>query len=127
MRHQAHAHGRRDPALRPVEPQGPQAIRFPGATIQGTTDDDPIQVVINLQERLSGAIGSVSQTSDELGKVVRQVGDLLSTNEQRINRIVAQTDETTSLLRDTVHNANEIFGDPGTRRGSRTPWKTSPS
>jgi phospholipid/cholesterol/gamma-HCH transport system substrate-binding protein len=86
-----------------------------GATIQGVTYDDPIQVVANLQERLAGAIGSVSRTSDELGLVVHQVGDLLKTNEQKINRIVTQTDETSGLLRDTIRNANEIFGDPGTR------------
>jgi phospholipid/cholesterol/gamma-HCH transport system substrate-binding protein len=85
------------------------------ATIKGVAYDDPIQVVANLQERLSGAIGSVARTSDELGQVVHQVGDLLKSNEQKINRIITQTDETSGLLRDTVRNANDIFGDPGTR------------
>jgi phospholipid/cholesterol/gamma-HCH transport system substrate-binding protein len=93
----------------------PRDVVENGTTIQGVTYDDPIQVVANLQERLAGAIGSVARTSDELGQVVRQVGDLLKGNEQKINRIVTQTDETSGLLRDTVRNANEIFGDPGTR------------
>jgi phospholipid/cholesterol/gamma-HCH transport system substrate-binding protein len=98
--------GRKDLSHEPLED---------GAIVKGVTQQDPIQVVANLQERLSGAIGSVSRTSDELGQVVRQVGDLLKTNEQKINRIVSQTDDTSGMLKDTIRNVNEMFADPGTR------------
>lgn len=86
-----------------------------GSKLQGVAYDDPIQVISNLQERLSGAIGSVTNTSNELGQVVHQVGDILRGNEQKINRIVAQADETSSLLKQTVTNANDIFGSTETK------------
>ena len=98
--------GRKDLPREPIED---------GAVIKGMVSTDPIQVISNLQERLSGAIGSVGRTSDELGQVVRQVGDLLKANEQRINRILTQADETSGLLKDTVRNVNDVFAEPGTR------------
>ncbi|MGQ9575165.1 MAG: MlaD family protein [Thermoguttaceae bacterium] len=98
--------GRRDLPREPIED---------GETLQGVTYDDPIQVIANLQDRLAGAIGSVARTSDELGQVARQIGDLLKTNEQKINRIVTQADETSGLLQQTVRSVNEVFADPATR------------
>lgn len=98
--------GRKDLPREPIED---------GATLQGVTAADPIQVIANLQERLSGAIGSVARTSDELGQVVRQVGDLLKTNQQKINRILTQADETSGMLKETVRSVNDVFAEPGTR------------
>jgi len=86
-----------------------------GAQLEGVAYDDPIQVVAKLQERLAGAIGSITGTSDELGQVAHQVGNLLKANEGKINRMIAQGDETTAMLQQTVRNANEIFGDPETK------------
>ena len=86
-----------------------------GAELEGFAYDDPIQVIAKLQERLAGAIGSVTNTSNELGQVVHQVGDLLKANEEKINRLLTQADETAGLFHQTVRNANEIFGNPETK------------
>ncbi len=86
-----------------------------GATLEGMAYDDPIQVVAKLEDRMSGAIGSVTNTSNELGQVAHQVGDLLKVNQERINRIMAQADETSALFQQTVRNANEVFGNPETK------------
>ncbi len=98
--------GRKDLPSTPVED---------GATLEGVTYDDPIQVIANLQDKLAGALNSVARTSDELGQVSRQVGNLLKTNEEKIDRIITQADETSGLFRDAVRNANEIFANPETR------------
>ena len=90
-----------------------------GARLEGVAYDDPIQVVAKLQEHLAGAIGSITSTSDELGRVTRQVGDLLKANEGKINRMIAQGDETTAQLQQMVRNANDIFGDPETKANIR--------
>lgn len=86
-----------------------------GAEIEGMGYTDPIQVIGNLQDRLSGAIGSITNTSTELGQVVHQVGELLKTNQERINRIVGQTDDASRDARETIRNLNEIFGNPETK------------
>lgn len=87
----------------------------PGETLQGTAYDDPIQVIANLQGRLSDAIGSVARTSDELGSFVGRLNGMFKGNEDRINRIVVQAEETTGLLQQAMRNTNEIFSDTETR------------
>jgi phospholipid/cholesterol/gamma-HCH transport system substrate-binding protein len=86
-----------------------------GAELPGLTYDDPIQVISNLQDKLAGAIGSVTQTSNELGQVIHRVDGLLQTNEQKINGIITQAHETAGMLQQTVRNANDVFGNPETK------------
>jgi len=101
-----------------LEPGRKPAPRQPvtdGAEIEGMGYTDPLQVIGNLQDRLSGAIGSVTSTSNELGQVVHQVGEVLKSNQEKINRIVSQTDEASRDAKDTLRNLNEVFGNPETK------------
>lgn len=100
-----------EPGRKPV----PRQPLTDGAEIEGLGYTDPIQVIGNLQERLSGAIGSVTNTSTELGRVIHQVGEILQTNQERINRIVSQTDEASRDAKETVRSLNEVFGNPETK------------
>ncbi len=100
-----------EPGRKPV----PRERVTDGAEIEGLGYTDPIQVIGNLQDRLSGAIGSVTITSTELGRVIHQVGEILQTNQERINRIVAQTDEASRDAKETVRSLNEVFGNPETK------------
>ena len=86
-----------------------------GEEIEGMTYSDPIMAITNLQDRLSGAIGSVTNTSNELGQVVHQVGDLIQTNQEKINRIVAQADDVSRDMKELVRGMNDTFGNPETR------------
>jgi len=84
----------------------------PGGTTEGIVGADPVQVIGNLEVRLSEAIGSVSQTSNDLGQVVQQVSRILDHNEQRINSVISQADDTMRAAQITVDSANEIIADP---------------
>jgi len=86
-----------------------------GSEIEGMGYTDPLQVIGNLQDRLSGAIGSITNTSTELGQVVHQVGEVLKGNQEKINRIVSQTDEASRDAKETIRNLNEVFGNPETK------------
>jgi len=86
-----------------------------GAKIETTGYTDPLQVIGNLQDRLAGAIGSVTSTSNELGQVVHQVGEVLKSNQEKINRIVSQTDDASRDAKETIRNLNEVFGNPETK------------
>lgn len=87
----------------------------PGSTIEATVAPDPTRVVIDMQQGLSTAIQEVSRTSYELRKVVSQVSDLLTANEQRIGHIIEQTDEMLAITQEAVTNANKLIGDPQLR------------
>jgi phospholipid/cholesterol/gamma-HCH transport system substrate-binding protein len=100
-----------EPGRKPV----PRERVKDGAEIEGLSYTDPIQVIGNLQDRLSGAIGSITSTSTELGRVIHQVGELVQTNQERINRIVAQADDASRDAKETVRSLNEVFGNPETK------------
>lgn len=110
-------------------PAEDQKRRFlgPGETVRGVVSPDPIQVVANLQESLSQAISSVARTSDDLGALVHQVTGLLNSNEQRINRILVQTDRTTALFEQTLTNINKLVGDDQTRQQLAAAIKEAPA
>jgi phospholipid/cholesterol/gamma-HCH transport system substrate-binding protein len=93
----------------------PRTLLEDGAKVEGIAYDDPIQVIAKLQDRLSGAVNSVAHTSDELGQVVHQVGELLDTNKSRINNILEKADSTAGMAQQTIKNLNELIGDPKTK------------
>lgn len=84
----------------------------PGATVQGQTSPDPLAVIVDMQNRLASAVGSVARTSDHLDEVVMRVNNLLAGNESRINSIMAQMDQTLAIIRTTLENTNAMIGDP---------------
>lgn len=91
----------------------------PGETLQGAVAPDPMTVVVDMQERFGQAIGSVSRTSEDLGNVVRKVGGMLDTNEQRINTMIAKADDTLGVVNETARSANRIVGCPETEQQVR--------
>ncbi len=116
------------PAAKGPAPEKKGESRFlePNDTIVGVVSPDAVQVIANLQDNLSKAIGSVAKTSDDLGGLVRQVGNLLNANEDRINRILAQTDKTTAMFQETLDNINKIVGDPQMREQLHAAIKEAP-
>ncbi len=96
-------------------PTAPRERVANGAVLKGVGYEDPIQTIVNLQDRLSGAIGSVSDTAKDLRQVINQVSGLLTTNQQRINSIVTQTDEASREAKEMVRSMNEVFGNPETK------------
>jgi phospholipid/cholesterol/gamma-HCH transport system substrate-binding protein len=84
----------------------------PGVTVRGQSSPDPLAVMVDMQSRLAGAVDSVAKTSDHLDEVIGRVSHLLANNEQRINSIMVQADQTLSVIRTTLENANSMIGDP---------------
>ncbi len=100
-----------DPSPEP----GPKEPLPDGGEIEGRAYVDPLQVIGNLQQRLSEAIGSITTTSSDLSATIRQVSQLLATNQEKINRIVDQTEDASREARDAIHSLNEVFGSPETK------------
>jgi len=76
---------------------------------------DPATVITDLHGGLQEAIGSVAQTSDEIRTAAVKVRGILETNEDRIHRVLAQSEQTLMTIQQTAEAANEIVGDPETR------------
>lgn len=106
------------PQKPPTEPEKvePDIYLREGDVIIGEVAPEPIQVVAELQASLSKAIESVADTSQEFRGVIQQIGNLLSRNEQRIDRILERTDVITADLQQTLQSINRIVGDEPTRQ-----------
>ncbi len=87
-----------------------------GETIQGSVASDPTRAIVNLEQSLGETMGRVNRASDALGRTFERIDELLGTNQQRINHVIASTDETMKILNTTLHNANDIIGEPETRK-----------
>jgi phospholipid/cholesterol/gamma-HCH transport system substrate-binding protein len=110
----------------PAGEDGARRFLQAGDVIRGIVSPDASQVVANLQGDLAKVIDSVAKTSDDLGGLVRQVRGLLGNNEERINRILVQTDETTAMFNETLKSINLIVGDAQTREQLRAAINQAP-
>jgi len=104
----------------------PQTVIRAGEELAGLVVADPLEVIANLEGNFARAIGSVAETSDELGRFIRRVDHLLESNEQRVNRIIVQSDETLKELKTALRNANELVSDPEVRAQLREAIATVP-
>ncbi len=58
----------------------------------------------------------VKGASDALGDTFHRIDELLSRNEDRITRVIHESDETLEILKSTLNNTNDIIGDKETRQ-----------
>jgi phospholipid/cholesterol/gamma-HCH transport system substrate-binding protein len=77
---------------------------------------DPLDAMEDYKEVISKAIDSVVQTSNNIGQTADHVNRLLAANEQRINKVVVNADETLSSVKATFENVNKLIGDEKTRQ-----------
>ncbi len=94
------------------DPKAPSDPIREGDVMQGIVPPDPVVVFTNLQERLVTAINSVTRTSDELGRTVQSVNDVIRDNRQTVADLVRNANDTVLEARTTVKNANDLVGDP---------------
>lgn len=83
-----------------------------GERLQGETAVDPLQVVGNIEERLSKAIDSVSKTSDDIGALARSTNDLIKSNEDQIRSIISKADSALTTFEKTSRSVNSLLDDP---------------
>lgn len=83
-----------------------------GARLQGETAIDPLQVVGNIEARLSRAIDSVAKTSEDIGQLARSTNDLIKSNEDQIRNIIAKADSALSTFEKTSRSVNSLLDDP---------------
>lgn len=84
----------------------------PGDVIVGDVVADPLQILGNIEGDLSTTIISVAQTSEDIGRLAREVTSLLSNNEEQFTRIIVKTETLIESLQSAAAGADSILGDP---------------
>ena len=101
--------------VRSTDPHASHKRIEPGATLQGYVYSDPTRSLDDLQQGLSKTMTSVDTTSNEMQAVFQRIDRLLAANEERISKVITQTDETLALMQKTLTSTNDILGDPKLR------------
>lgn len=97
-----------------------------GEEVNGIYQTDPLEVVADLQRGLNTVITSVTQTSDDIGRLSRRLDNLIGDNEDQIRRLLTQSEETLRRIGDAADNFNGIVGDPELREELRTGLREIP-
>lgn len=86
-----------------------------GDRLIGIAAMDPAQAIASLQTTMATAVSSVTNTSDEIGKLASRVNDMLSNNDEQIARVGNKAEATLDRLYSLTDNLNQVVGDPKVR------------
>ena len=98
--------------VRSSDAKMPETLVKADETVDGIVAEDPARAIASLQQGLSQTMKSVNEASGDMRSVLGRVDRLLAVNEDRITKVIGQTDETLQVVRRTLDNANGILGDP---------------
>ena len=82
-----------------------------GETIAGSVAANPLQMLTNLEGNITQAINSVTVAGGEMGKLARNLNDLVSNNDEQINRIVMKTERSLDAFQQALGGFNNVMGD----------------
>lgn len=91
----------------------------PGALLDGEPSPDPLEIVRDLEEKMTVTLASFSATSNEWQKVAHNLNNVMETNHGNIDLVVERTAEalekfsaTMETANTTLGNANRVIGNP---------------
>src|SRR5215471_10037037 len=83
----------------------------PGDLLAGAVSVDPLQAFANIEGNLSRAADSLAEAGTEVGKLAKNINDVLSANREQLARIITDTDQTMLAFQRTLKNIDEVTGD----------------
>src|SRR5262245_36799980 len=83
----------------------------PGDLMIGSVTSDPLQSLGNIEGNLSRAADSLAVAGDEVGKLAKNLNDVLGANREQFNRMLNETDETMTLFKKTLRDFDDVIGD----------------
>jgi phospholipid/cholesterol/gamma-HCH transport system substrate-binding protein len=95
---------------------GPQIVAQrvkiqPGDMLAGAVSVDPLQAFANIEGNLSRAADSLAEAGTEVGKLAKNINDVLGNNREQLSRIITDTDQTMLAFQRTLKNIDEVTGD----------------
>jgi phospholipid/cholesterol/gamma-HCH transport system substrate-binding protein len=103
----------------PATPAVPNDIIQPGDYITGIVAPSPVEVITNLEGNLAGAVDTLTNAGNEVGKVAASINRLLDGNEANLDKIIANTETTLSSFQKVLDNIDDVIGNPEVRENLR--------
>ncbi len=108
-----------DAAGQPAPPAIPNDVIQPGDYITGIVAPSPVEVITNLEGNLAGAIDTLSNAGNEVGKVAASINRLLDGNEESLSSIITKTESTLASFQQALDNIDDVIGKPEVRENLR--------
>ena len=87
-----------------------------GDLLAGSVAVDPLQAFANIESNLSRAADSLAGAGDEVGKLAKNVNDVLGTHREELSQIIGETNDTMKLFQKSLKNIDDVVGDEKTKR-----------
>lgn len=98
----------------------------PGDRITGDSPPDPVEIVVRLESQVGTSLESMKETSAEWQRVAENINSLLETNRGNLDLAIQRSAEslqeftlTMQTTRDTLDEANRVFGNPENQENLR--------
>ncbi len=108
-----------EPATPPAVSPTQREIIQPGDYITGIVAPSPVEVITNLEGNLAGAIDTLSNAGNEVGKVAASINRLIDGNEDSLNSIIEKTETTLASFQKALENIDDVIGNPEVRENLR--------
>ena len=89
--------------------KGGDDVVQPGETLRGESAGGPLQSLNELE--LQRLIDSVTETSDQVGELARNLNRLVADNDDKITQVIDRLDLTLARLEEAAGTVNELLGD----------------
>jgi phospholipid/cholesterol/gamma-HCH transport system substrate-binding protein len=87
-----------------------------GDLLAGLVSVDPLQAFANIEGNLNRAAESLAGAGTEVGKLAKNLNDVLGTNREQLNKIITDTDDTMVSFQKTLKNIDDVVGDEKLKR-----------
>jgi phospholipid/cholesterol/gamma-HCH transport system substrate-binding protein len=98
----------------------------PGDYIEGTVAPNAFQVFSNMEGQMATAIEALGNAGTVVGKVATNINKVLESNDDQIDRIVTNTDESLKVFRRVLENVDDVIGDPDVRENVKSMLRDLP-
>jgi phospholipid/cholesterol/gamma-HCH transport system substrate-binding protein len=94
-----------------VEEAAPRQIED-GEFMSGVVAGDPLQVLVDMQGKMSSALDSVDKAGNRIALLAERLDTVLGANEGQIQRVVQKSELALDSFRDAAGHIDEMVGDP---------------
>ncbi|MDZ4817870.1 MAG: MlaD family protein [Planctomycetota bacterium] len=84
----------------------------PGATIQGSVAENPLQTFAELKGDFSRTADSLTKAGNEVGKLANNLNKVFEGNDKGFDQLFKQTETTLATFEKTLKNIDDVIGDP---------------
>lgn len=95
--------------------------------LNGVVAGNPMDVLVNLETDMRGALGSISRAGTEVEVVARNVNTALGNNEDQLPRLTQKAERALDQFSQAMTSINDVFGDEQMRAGVRQTLRDFPA